>query len=219
MWPIEWHQYQWPWVILKVTSAVWNLGKYSTYYHDMFAHESESVRDRQFQLSYRNWMTSQGHRQSLTYTVKVVVSRKRCKTETLLLQTTKAPLTRYNLLSNRLPNRFDNRLYRVYKHSTGCQTRLTTDLTNRSDNLLNEQCCSFNAVVKRVVGLTTGWMFVYTIQPAVKPVVQPVWQPVVSCKRGLIEIDVWPIKSRHCQWPSRSSPITSLSSAIFRTVV
>jgi len=27
--------------------------------------------------------------------------------------------------------------------------------------------------------LTTGWMFVYTIQPVVKPVVQPVWQPVV----------------------------------------
>jgi len=41
----------------------------------------------------------------------------------------KAPFTRYNLLSNRLLNRFDNRLYRVYKHSTGCQTRLTTGLT------------------------------------------------------------------------------------------
>jgi len=26
--------------------------------------------------------------------------------------------------------RFDNRLYRVYKHSTVCQTRLTTGLTN-----------------------------------------------------------------------------------------
>jgi len=34
--------------------------------------------------------------------------------------------------------RFDNRLYRVCKHSTGCQTRLTT-------------------------GLRTGWMFVYTM--------------------------------------------------------
>jgi len=31
--------------------------------------------------------------------------------------------TRYN----RLSVRFDNQLYRVYKHSTGCQTRLTTD--------------------------------------------------------------------------------------------
>jgi len=59
-------------------------------------------------------------------------------------QTPQAPFTRYNLLSNWLSNRSDNRLYHVYKHSTGCQTRLTT-----------------------------GWMFVYTIQPVVKPVVQP----------------------------------------------
>jgi len=68
-----------------------------------------------------------------------------------------APFTRYNLLSNRLSklsNRFDNRLYREYKHSTGCQTRLTTSLTTgcivytvgyqtgcttRFDNRLNEQ--------------------------------------------------------------------------------
>jgi len=64
-----------------------------------------------------------------------------------------------NRLLNRFHNRYDNRLYRVYKHSTGCQIRLAT-------------------------GLTTGWMFVYTIQPVVKPVVQPVWRPVVSCKRG-----------------------------------
>jgi len=41
----------------------------------------------------------------------------------------KAPFTRYNLSSNRLSNRIDNRLYRVYKHSKGCQTRLTTVLT------------------------------------------------------------------------------------------
>ena len=51
-----------------------------------------------------------------------------------------------NLLSNRLLNRFDsrldNRLYRVYKHPAGCQT-----------------------------GLTTGWMFVYTMQPVVQAVV------------------------------------------------
>ena len=70
----------------------------------------------------------------------------------------KAPFTRYNLLSNPLSNRwsnwFANRLYRVYKHSTGCQTRLTTGFTNgcivytagcqtgcttRIDNRLNEQ--------------------------------------------------------------------------------
>jgi len=59
---------------------------------------------------------------------------------------TEAPFTRYNL--------FDNRLYRVYKHSTGCHSRLTTGLTTgcivytagcetgcttRFDNRLNEQ--------------------------------------------------------------------------------
>jgi len=30
------------------------------------------------------------------------------------------PFTRYNRLSNRLFNRFDNGLYRVNKHPTGC---------------------------------------------------------------------------------------------------
>ena len=34
--------------------------------------------------------------------------------------------TRYSRLSKRLSNGFDNRLYSVYKHSTGCQTGLTT---------------------------------------------------------------------------------------------
>ena len=73
-----------------------------------------------------------------------------------------ASFTRYNLLSNRLSNwlskPFDNRLYRVYRYSTGCQTRLTTGLitvcivytagcqtgcqsgcTTLFDNWLNEQ--------------------------------------------------------------------------------
>jgi len=54
----------------------------------------------------------------------------------------------------RFDNQFDNRLYRVYKHSTGCQTGLTAALTTG--------CIHDTAV----------WMFVYTIQP------------VVSCKRG-----------------------------------
>ena len=94
----------------------------------------------------------------------------------------KVPFTRYNLLSNR----FDNRLYRVYKHSTGCQTRLTTGCivyrvgyqtgcTIQFDNRSNEQWLFVPP------GLTTGWMFVYTIQPVVKQVVEP----VVSCKRGI----------------------------------
>jgi len=49
---------------------LWCLGKYSTY-----SHESESVRD----LSCHNW--------SVTYTVTVIIPRKRCTTETLLLLT------------------------------------------------------------------------------------------------------------------------------------
>ena len=69
----------------------------------------------------------------------------------------------FNRLSNRFYNRFDNWLYRVNKHPTGCQAGLTTRLT-------------------------TGWMFVYTIQPVVNTVVQSVWQPVVSCKWGMRHI-------------------------------
>ena len=39
------------------------------------------------------------------------------------LNETAVPSTR---LSNPFVNRFDDRLYRAYKHSTGCQTGLTT---------------------------------------------------------------------------------------------
>ena len=117
------------------------------------------------------------------------------------------PFTRYNRLSNRLYNRFDNWLYRVNRHPTGCQmdvclhdtADLTTVLTWTNSH------CSFNRVVKPgcttiwqpavyiiqpvcqtgcQTGLTTGWMFVYTIQPVVILVWQPDWQQVVSCKRG-----------------------------------
>ena len=60
-------------------------------------------------------------------------------------------------------------------------------------------------------GLTTGWMFVYTIQPVVKPVSQPcwtnscsftrlsnrveqlVWQQVALCKRGLRNRNMWQV--------------------------
>jgi len=52
----------------------------------------------------------------------------------------KAPFTQYILLSIR----FDNRLYRIYKHSTGCQNRLSnrlyrvySQLSNRFDNRLD----------------------------------------------------------------------------------
>jgi len=69
---------------------------------------------------------------------------------TCILGQSKAPFTRYNLLSNRLSYQFDNRLYRVYKHSTSCQTRLTTGLTTG--------CVVYTAGCQPVVqpGLTTG---------------------------------------------------------------
>jgi len=60
--------------------------------------------------------------------------------------------TRYNRLSNplsnRLSDRFDNQLYRVYKHSTGCQTRLTTGLTTG--------CIVYTTGCQTGPGLTTG---------------------------------------------------------------
>jgi len=83
--------------------------------------------------------------------------------------------------SNRLSNRV------VCLHDTaGCQT----GLYNRFDNRVPGLTTVFNGQthVRLSTVLTTGWMFVYTIQPVVKPVWQPDWQPfwqqVVSCKRG-----------------------------------
>jgi len=46
------------------------------------------------------------------------------------------PFTRHNRLSNRFYNRFDNRLFRVNKHPTGCQTGLYNRIDNRFDNRL-----------------------------------------------------------------------------------
>ena len=64
-------------------------------------------------------------------------------------------------------NRLKEQLFVQHGCQTGCQTRLTTGCT----------------------GLTTGWMFVYTVQPVVKPAVQLVWQPAVSCKRDIRNIN------------------------------
>jgi len=92
----------------------------------------------------------------------------------------------YLYLSKRLHNRFDNRLYRVNKHPTGCQASCQT-------------------------GLTTGWMFVCMIQPVWQPcrtnshcsfnrlsnrVVQPVWQPAVYTIQPAVK-PVWqPLDNR-----------------------
>jgi len=92
---------------------------------------------------------------------------------------TKAPFTRCNLLSNR----FDNWLYRVYKHSTGCQTRFDKPVVQPSlTTCWRNSGCSFNTVVLsnpfdngfdnrlyRVYEHSTGCQLVW------QPVVQPYW--------------------------------------------
>jgi len=110
-----------------------------------------------------------------------------------------------------------------YKHSTGCQTRLTTSLTNgcilytarcqtgcttQFDNRLNEQWlfvqhgCQrfdnrFDNRLYRVYEHSTGWQPVVSWQPVVIPVVQL----VVSCKRG-IRVQLIEIQRQHssCLW-------------------
>ena len=72
-------------------------------------------------------------------------------------QEIKAPFTRYNLLSNRLSNRFDNMLHRVYKHSS---------VDNRFDNRLYR-------VHSRLSNRLLNRLY------------NRFWQPVVSCKRGI----------------------------------
>jgi len=70
--------------------------------------------------------------------------------------------TRYNRLSNPLSNRlsnwFDNRLYRVYKHTTGCQTRLTTGLTNRC--IVYTAGCQTGCTTRFNNRLNEQWLFV-----------------------------------------------------------
>jgi len=74
---------------------------------------------------------------------------------------TKAPFTRYNLLSNQLLNRFDNRLYRVYKHLTGCQSALTTGWTNMAVRLTRLSNRLSNRVVQSVVSFKRGIIIIY----------------------------------------------------------
>jgi len=71
-------------------------------------------------------------------------------------------------------------------YTAGCQTGWQPGCTTLFDNRLNKQWLfvQHGCQTGCQTCLTTGWMFVYTIQPVVKPVVQPVWQPAVSCKRG-----------------------------------
>ena len=64
-----------------------------------------------------------------------------------------APFTRYIGLSNR----FDNRMYRVYKHSTGCQNLFDNRIDNRLDVRLHDTAgCETGCTTGCTTGLTTG---------------------------------------------------------------
>jgi len=85
---------------------------------------------------------------------------------------------RYQPFSNRLNNRFHNRLNVCLHDATGWTTGCTT------------------VIVQPSTGWTTGCIVSTNIQPVVTPVMQPVvqllWQPVVSCKRGIRPPCLWP---------------------------
>jgi len=90
-----------------------------------------------------------------------------------LMSKSKAPFTRYNLLSNR----FDNLLNVCIHDTTSCQYNwlyrvfswLSTGCTTRFDNRLNEQW----------LFVEPGWMNSgCSFNTVVKPVWQLVWQPV-----------------------------------------
>jgi len=137
-------------------------------------------------------------------TLQAIVLKSRLHDTTCKVVSCKCLYTRYNRLSYPLSNAFDNRLYRVYKHSTGCQTRLTTGLTKRlyrvysrlsnwlynpvwqpvertvvRSTVLNEQLfvqhgCQTGCQTRLTTGLTTGCIVYTNTQPVVKPVLQPV---------------------------------------------
>jgi len=80
MWPIEYHQYQWTWVAVKVTVAVQNLS-------DSYRPTSENIaclRDRKARMwpvisTVASQLKDFSKSQAVTYTAKVVISRKWCK--------------------------------------------------------------------------------------------------------------------------------------------
>jgi len=116
------------------------------------------------------------------------------------------PFTRYNRLSIRLYNWFDNRLYRVNKHPTGCQPGCDNRLSNRwqplwqptvertaivRSTVLNEQLLFIQPVVKPgcttgcihdtavcQTGCQTGLTTGWMFVYTIQPVVKTVWQPV-----------------------------------------
>jgi len=77
-----------------------------------------------------------------------------------------------------------NRLCRVYKHSTGCQTRLTTGFTTGC--IVYTAGCQSGCTTRFDNRLNKQWLFIQDgCQTVWQPAVQPVLQPVVPCKRDI----------------------------------
>ena len=70
-------------------------------------------------LDFRQWFDVAGNKDDIQLVTRLAAS------------TPKTPFTRYNQLSNRLYNRFDNWLYRVYKHFTQLSKRFDNRFANR----------------------------------------------------------------------------------------
>jgi len=120
----------------------------------------------------------------------VLSSWKKKMSSVMCLIASNIRFTRYNQLSNRLYSWSDNRLYRVNKHPTGCQTRFDNRFDNRVERTatVHSTGCHtrfdnrvertvFNRLSSRVVQ-PVRQQVVYTIQPVVKLLVRWVWQPV-----------------------------------------
>jgi len=82
------------------------------------------------------------------------------------------------LLASTIPLSYHHRFV-CFRLRTYCLTETLFTRYNRLSNGLSNRLYNWTAGCT----MTTGWIFVYTIQPLVQPLVKPVWQPVVSCKR------------------------------------
>ena len=80
--------------------------------------------------------------------------------------TSNTPFTLYSRLLNQLYNRFDNRLYRVNKQPTGCQSGFDNCFDNRLDvSLQNTASCQTGSQTSLTTVLNEQPLF---IQPVVK---------------------------------------------------
>ena len=132
----------------------------------------------------------------LVYCVKLYCKIFVIKKTLLRLENSKAPFTRYNLLSNRLSIRFDNRVNVCIHDTTGCTTGCQRGCTTRVDNRLNEQLFVQRGCQNRFDNRLDVCLH---DTAGCQAVAQPVWQQFVSCKRGLILFVVF---LRHRVWSS-----------------